>query len=409
VGEHACIRAACIRAAAPRPPRALASGCFGFDATGRAHAQIWISMLGAGAKVWSGLGMPHLFDAVSIRGVTFRNRIGVSPMCQYSSVDGFATDWHLVHLGSRAVGGAALVVAEASAVSAVGRISPNDLGIWKDEHVAQLARIAHFVEEQGAVAGIQIAHAGRKAATARPWDGGQPLSNAEGGWDIVGASPIPFSEKHRAPAELSSAQISEIREQFRAAALRAKNAGFRYLELHGAHGYLLHSFLSPLSNQRTDAYGGSFENRARFLLEVTRAVRAEWPTDRVLGVRLSCTDWVDGGWTIEDTVQLAKLLEKEEIDVLDCSGGGSSAKAIIPTGPGYQVPFAEAVKRATKLRVAAVGMITDAHQADQIIKAEQADFVFLAREMLRDPYFGVDAAHALKHKAPVPAQYARAH
>ncbi|HTA94307.1 MAG TPA: NADH:flavin oxidoreductase/NADH oxidase [Polyangiaceae bacterium] len=353
--------------------------------------------------------MPHLFEPLTIRGVTFRNRIGVSPMCQYSSVDGFANDWHLVHLGSRAVGGAALVVAEATAVSPIGRISPSDLGIWKDEHGAPLARIAQFLEEQGAVSGIQIAHAGRKASTARPWDGGQPLSNDAGGWDIVGASPLAFSEKHRVPTQLSSEQMTTIRGQFTAAATRAKSAGFRYLELHSAHGYLLHSFLSPLSNQRSDEYGGSFENRTRFLLEVARDVRAAWPTDRVLGVRLSCTEWTEGGFTIDDTVRLAQLLEKEDIDVIDCSAGGNVAKAIIPTAPGYQVPFADAVKRATKLHVAAVGMLTDAQQADLVVREQKADLVFMAREMLRDPYFAVHAARALKQEAPVPAQYTRAH
>jgi 2,4-dienoyl-CoA reductase-like NADH-dependent reductase (Old Yellow Enzyme family) len=352
--------------------------------------------------------MPHLFDSLTIRGVSFRNRIAVSPMCQYSSLDGFANDWHLVHLGSRAVGGAALVVAEATAVEARGRISPADLGIWKDEHIAPLARIARFIEEHGAVAGIQIAHAGRKAATARPWDGGKPLSNEAGGWDIVGASPIPFAEPYRVPSELSIEQLAALRDQFRAATSRAKDAGFRYLELHAAHGYLLHSFLSPLSNQRSDAYGGSFENRTRLLLEVVRSVRAVWPQDRVLGVRLSCTDWVEGAWAIDDTVKLAPLLELEGIDVIDCSAGGSSPKAVVPVGPGYQVPFAEAVKRASKAHVAAVGMITEATQANSIIAEGKADFVFLAREFLRDPYFPHTAAQALGHKLKAPAQYERA-
>jgi 2,4-dienoyl-CoA reductase-like NADH-dependent reductase (Old Yellow Enzyme family) len=353
--------------------------------------------------------MPHLFEPLTIRGVTFRNRIGVSPMCQYSSEEGFATDWHLVHLGSRAVGGAALVIAEATAVSAIGRISPGDLGIWKDEHVEQLARIAHFVEAQGAVAGIQIAHAGRKASTLRPWDGNGAIADSAGGWEPVGASAVAFSETYRVPAALTVQQIAEIRGQFRAAALRAKAAGFRYLELHAAHGYLMHSFLSPLSNQRTDEYGGSFENRARIVLEIARDVRAVWPEDRVLGMRLSCTDWTPGGWTSEDTVKLAQLLEQEKLDILDCSSGGNVGAAKIPVGPGYQVEFAEAVKRGTKLHVAAVGMITEAKQADAIISEGKADLVFLAREMLRDPYFGVNAAHALRHKAPVPKQYTRAH
>jgi 2,4-dienoyl-CoA reductase-like NADH-dependent reductase (Old Yellow Enzyme family) len=352
--------------------------------------------------------MPQLFDPLSIRGVTFRNRIAVSPMCQYSSHDGFASDWHLVHLGSRAVGGAALVVAEATAVEARGRISPSDLGIWKDAHVEPLARIARFLEENGAVSGIQIAHAGRKAATARPWEGGKPLPDEAGGWAVVGPSPIAFDQPYRVPVELSPDELRGITDQFVAAAERALHAGFRYLELHAAHGYLLHSFLSPLSNQRTDAYGGSFENRVRFLLETVRAVRKVWPLDRVLGVRLSCTDWVEGGWSIEDTVQLAQLLEREDIDVIDCSTGGNVPQAAIPTGPGYQVRFAEAVKRATQLQVAAVGLITDPAQANAIIAAEQADFVLLARQFLRDPYFPVTAARALGQKPPVPPQYGRA-
>jgi len=353
--------------------------------------------------------MAHLFDPLSIRGVNFRNRIAVSPMCQYSAREGFAHDWHLVHLGSRAIGGAALVVAEATAVEPRGRISPNDLGLWQDSHIEPLARIASFLEEHGAVAGIQIAHAGRKAATARPWEGGKPLSDEAGGWEIVGPSPIPFDAAYRVPHALSVEEIAHVREQFVATAKRAASAGFRYLELHAAHGYLLHSFLSPLSNQRSDAYGGSLENRARFLLETVRSVRAVWPQDRVFGVRLSCTDWAPGGWTIEDTVQLAPLLEREDVDLIDCSAGGSVAHALIPTAPGYQVAFAEAVKRATKLRVAAVGLITEAKQADAIIAENKADFVFLARQFLRDPYFAINAARELGHKPTVPPQYGRAH
>jgi len=353
--------------------------------------------------------MAQLFDPLSIRGVNFKNRIAVSPMCQYSSRDGFANDWHLVHLGSRAIGGAALVVAEATAVEARGRISPNDLGLWQDAHIEPLTRIVRFLEEHGAVAGIQIAHAGRKAATGRPWEGGKPLTDDAGGWDIVGPSPIPFDAPYRVPHELSVAEIAAVRAQFVATAKRALQAGFRYLELHAAHGYLLHSFLSPLSNQRSDAYGGSLENRARFLLETVRELRAIWPQDRVLGVRLSCTDWVPGGWTLEDTLQLAPLLEREDIDLIDCSAGGSAAHAIIPTAPGYQVGFAEAVKRATKLRVAAVGLITEAQQANAIIAENKADFVFLARQFLRDPYFAINAARELGHKPVVPPQYGRAH
>jgi 2,4-dienoyl-CoA reductase-like NADH-dependent reductase (Old Yellow Enzyme family) len=353
--------------------------------------------------------MAHLFDPLQIRGVTFRNRIAVSPMCQYSSQDGFANDWHLVHLGSRAIGGASLVVAEATAVEARGRISPSDLGLWQDAHLEPLARIARFLEEHGAVAGIQLAHAGRKAATARPWEGGKPLTDEAGGWDIVGPSPIPFDAPYRVPHQLSVEELAGIREQFCAAAKRALSAGFRYLELHAAHGYLLHSFLSPLSNQRSDEYGGSLQNRARFLLETTRSLRAIWPQDRVFGVRLSCTDWVPGGWTLEDTLQLAQLLEREEVDLIDCSSGGSAAHAIIPTGPGYQVGFAEAVKRATKVHVAAVGLITDAQQANAIVSENRADMVFLARQFLRDPYFAINAARALGHKPTLPPQYGRAH
>jgi len=353
--------------------------------------------------------MAHLFDTLEIRGVTFRNRIAVSPMCQYSAQDGFANDWHLVHLGSRAVGGASLVVAEATAVEARGRISPSDLGLWQDAQIEPLARIARFLEEHGAVAGIQLAHAGRKASTARPWEGGKPVPDEAGGWDIVGPSAIPFDESYRIPHQLSAEELAGIREQFCAAAQRALQAGFRYLELHAAHGYLLHSFLSPLSNLRRDSYGGSFENRARFLLETARSLRAIWPHDRVFGVRLSCTDWVPGGWTLEDTVNLAQLLEREDVDLIDCSTGGSVAKAIIPTAPGYQVGFAEAVKRATKLHVAAVGLITEAEQANAIISENRADMVFLARQFLRDPYFAINAARTLGQKPVVPPQYGRAH
>ncbi|HYQ16655.1 MAG TPA: NADH:flavin oxidoreductase/NADH oxidase [Polyangiaceae bacterium] len=352
--------------------------------------------------------MPQLFDPLTIRGVTFRNRIGVSPMCQYSSTDGFADDWHLVHLGSRAVGGAALVVAEATAVTARGRISPSDLGLWQEAHVEPLARVVRFVEQQGAVAGIQLAHAGRKAGTAAPWAGGKPLADSAGGWDVVGASPLPLAPGYRVPTELDSAQLAQVRQDFVAAAERAKRAGFRYLELHAAHGYLLHSFLSPLSNQRRDAYGGSFENRTRLLLEITAELRKAWPEDRVLGVRLSCTDWAPGGWTVEDTVQVARLLEKAGVDLIDCSSGGNVLGAQIPLDPGYQVPFAEAVKRGTGLRAAAVGLITEPAQASAIIAEERADFVFLARELLRDPYFALHAAQALGHAPSVPPQYARA-
>ena len=328
--------------------------------------------------------MAQLFDPIALRGVTFRNRIGVSPMCQYSSEDGFATDWHLVHLGSRAIGGAALVIAEASAVEPRGRISPADLGIWKDEHVAPLARITRFLDEHGAVPGIQLAHAGRKASTARPWDGGKAVSDEAGGWEVVGPSALAFDTGYRTPRALTVPEIHDIREQFVKAAKRALDAGFRYIELHAAHGYLLHSFLSPLSNQRSDDYGGSFENRTRFLLETVRALREALPTDRVFGVRLSCSDWFDGGWTSDDTVRLAPLLEQAGVDLIDCSSGGNTPQQRIALGPSYQVPFAEAVKRAVPTSIAAVGLITGATQANAIISEGKADFVFLARELLRE-------------------------
>lgn len=353
--------------------------------------------------------MPHLFEPITFRGVTLRNRIGVSPMCQYSYVDGFSNEWQLVHLGARAVGGAGLIIAEASAVEARGRITPDDLGIWRDEHIEPLARVARFIKEHGAVPGIQIAHAGRKASTNRPWDGGGPIPSGDPrSWPVVGASPIPFSDGYPSPHELTAAEIGEVTGAFRAAALRALAAGFEWLEIHGAHGYLLHSFYSPLSNHRTDPYGGSFENRTRFLREVTRAVRAVWPERLPLGVRLSCTDWIEGGWTVEETTALAALLKTEGVDLVDCSSGGNAAKAPVPVGPGYQVPLSETVRRGAAVATAAVGMITTAAQADQIIRNGQADIVLLGREILRDPYWPLHAATALRQPAPVPPQYLRA-
>jgi 2,4-dienoyl-CoA reductase-like NADH-dependent reductase (Old Yellow Enzyme family) len=353
--------------------------------------------------------MPQLFDSLRLRGVTFRNRIGVSPMCQYSADDdGLATDWHLVHLGSRATAGAALVIAEATAVEARGRISRFDLGIWDDAHVAPLSRIARFVEEQGAVAGIQIAHAGRKASLQRPWQGGGPLPLDGGGWQVFGPSAVPFAEGYPVPSELSRSQLAEVRQAFGRGAQRARRAGFRFLDLHAAHGYLLHSFLSPLSNRRADEFGGSFENRARFLLEVTREVREHWPSDHVLAVRVSATDWLEGGWTLDETLQLAKTLEREGVDVVDCSSGGSSAAATVPLAPGYQVGFAEAIRRATSLSTAAVGLITTPEEADGIVASGAADLVLLGRELLRHPSWPTDAARALKREIEVPAQYRRA-
>ncbi len=351
---------------------------------------------------------PHLFSPLTIRGVTFRNRIAVSPMCQYSSDDGFANDWHLVHLGSRAAGGAALVVAEASAVEARGRISPQDLGIWKDEHIENLARIAAFVKARGAVPGIQIAHAGRKGSTRVPWEGGAPISPEQGGWQTVAPSPVPFRAGEPAPAALSQAEIHTIVDAFAAAARRARTAGFEVLEIHGAHGYLINEFLSPLANHRTDDYGGPFENRARVALEVVAAVRAAWPENLPLFMRISASDWVDGGWTLDDSVALAKRVRALGVDLVDCSSGGNSPDAKIQLGPGYQVPFAERVRRDAGVLTGAVGMITDARQADEIVRAGRADLVLMAREFLRDPYWPLHAAPILQAQTTVPVQYLRA-
>ena len=351
----------------------------------------------------------HLFTPFRLRDVTLRNRAGISPMCQYSSPDGLATDWHLVHLGSRAVGGAGIVFVEATAVEPRGRISPEDMGLWSDAHAEPLARIARFVESQGAVPAIQLAHAGRKGSTAAPWKGGGPVPDSEGGWPVVGPSPIPFSEGWRVPEPLDAAGIAAITRNFRAAAARARDAGFRFLELHAAHGYLLHSFYSPLSNRRTDAYGGRFENRVRFTLEVVEALRAEWPDHLPMSVRLSCTDWVEGGWTLEESVRLGSLFRERGVDLVDCSSGGNVPNAQILVAPGYQVPFAEAVRRGAGIATAAVGLITEATQADEIVREGRADLVLLARASLRDPYWPIHAARKLGHSdaLPVPPQYQR--
>ncbi|HWG21507.1 MAG TPA: NADH:flavin oxidoreductase/NADH oxidase [Terracidiphilus sp.] len=353
--------------------------------------------------------MAHpLFSPLELRSVTLSNRIGVSPMCQYSSVDGFATDWHLVHLGSRAVGGAGLVMVEASAVTAEGRITPADLGIWKDEHIVKLECIATFVQSQGARAGIQLAHAGRKASMTPPFHGERLVTPAEGGWTPVAPSAVAFSEKYATPRELDQAGIDAVVEAFGAAAGRARRAGFDVLEIHSAHGYLLHEFLSPLSNLRTDAYGGSLENRARLLLQVTDAVREAWPRELPLLVRISATDWVEGGWHIDDSVELARMLKEHGVDLIDCSSGGNVANAKIPVAPGYQAPFAGRIRREAGIATAAVGMITEPAQANRIVEEGEADMVFMAREMLRDPYFAVHAAAALNETASWPEQYLRA-
>lgn len=354
--------------------------------------------------------MASLFDTFVLRGVRLRNRIGVSPMCQYSSVDGFADDWHLVHLGSRAVGGAGLVITEATAVSREGRISPNDLGLYDDRHADMLARITRFISAQGAVPGIQLAHAGRKASTSRPWEGGKPLPASAGGWEPIGPSAIPFDPGSPRPKAMDAGLMQSVREEFRLAALRASRAGFEWLEIHAAHGYLLHSFLSPISNQRTDAYGGPFENRIRFPLEVVRAVREAWPDDKPLAVRLSCTDWVEGGWDIGDSIALSALLKEAGTDLVDCSSGGSVPHATVPAGPGYQVPFSARIRQEAGIATSAVGLIASPEQAEEIIADEQADLVFLAREFLRDPYWPLRHAQvkAGERTPPPPVQYARA-
>lgn len=353
--------------------------------------------------------MSHLFSPLQIRGIQLKNRITVSPMCQYSSEDGFANEWHLVHLGSRAVGGAGLVFSEAAAISPEGRISPDDLGIWKDEHLPMLKRITRFIEANGSVAGIQLAHAGRKASVHRPWEGGGQIApNEPRGWQTVAPDAIPFIDTQSPPLALDRAGIDKVKSDFVAATHRALEAGFKVIEIHGAHGYLLHQFLSPLSNRRTDEYGGSFENRTRLILEITGLVRAILPDDYPLFVRLSATDWTEGGWTPDDSVALASLLKDKGVDLIDCSSGGNVARARIPVGPGYQVPFAERIKKEAGIMTAAVGMIRTPEQADAIIADGQADLVLLAREFLRDPYFPLHAAKALGHDLKWPSQYERA-
>jgi 2,4-dienoyl-CoA reductase-like NADH-dependent reductase (Old Yellow Enzyme family) len=350
----------------------------------------------------------HLFTPLTQRGVTFPNRIAVSPMCQYSCEDGFANDWHLVHLGSRAVGGAGLVIVEATAVTAEGRISPGDMGLWKDAHIAPLQRIVEFVHRNGARAAVQLAHAGRKASTARPWEGGKKIELANGGWtDVLAPSAIPYSSTYPQPVELDKAGIRRIVKAFADTAERALAAGFDLIEIHSAHGYLLHEFLSPLSNHRTDEYGGSFENRIRALIETVDAVRNVWPEDRPLWVRISATDWADGGWNEEESAQLGKVLKQHGVDLVDSSSGGLVEYQKIPVGPGYQVQFAEKIRHEAGIATGAVGMITDPAQADTIIRTGQADVVLLAREMLRDPYWPLHAAEHLGHSITWPVQYLR--
>lgn len=351
----------------------------------------------------------HLFLPLPLRDLNLRNRIVVSPMCQYSSEDGFANDWHLVHLGSRAVGGAALVFTEAAAVLPDGRISPQDLGIWKDAQVETLSRIFQFIEAQGAIAGVQLAHAGRKASTGRPWEGGKSVSLADGGWTpIFAPSALPFADGYQIPQELDPARIEEITQAFANAAERALQAGAKVIEIHAAHGYLLQSFLSPLSNRRTDEYGGPFENRIRFLCQTIAAVRQVWPEKYPLFVRISSTDWTEGGWTDDDSVALARKLKSLGVDLIDCSSGGSVRGAKIPVGPGYQVPFAARIRHEAEIATGAVGMITSPEQADQIVRLGQADLIVMAREFLRRPYWPIHAAHSLRQPVVVPPQYQRA-
>ncbi len=353
--------------------------------------------------------MPHLFDPLTLRGVTIPNRVFVSPMCEYSATDGLPNDWHLVHLGSRAVGGAGLVITEATAVRPEGRISPQDLGIWSDGHIDPFARIVRFVHAQGARAGIQLAHAGRKASTQRPWDGDGTVAEADGGWtQVVAPSPLRHADHYPAPIALTEDGIREVIDGFVSAGVRACAAGFDVLEVHAAHGYLLHQFLSPLSNRRDDAWGGDLTGRTRLLREVVSALRAACPDAMVLFVRLSATDWTAGGWDLEQTIALVRMLAPLGVDLIDCSTGGNVHRTRIPVGPGYQVPFAAAVRRETGVPTTAVGLITSAVQAEQLVSLGEVDAVQLARELLRDPYWPLHAARELGHPLTWPAQYLRA-
>ncbi len=349
-----------------------------------------------------------LFDPLEIRSIRFKNRIAISPMCQYSSVDGFANDWHLVHLGSRATGGAALVMQEATAISARGRISPDDMGLWKDEQVEFLQRITAFIKKQGSVPGIQLAHAGRKASSLSPWKGGKVLDISEGGWTTQAPSAIPFRDTDPVPEMISKEGIIQLRQDFKAAARRALEAGFEVLEIHGAHGYLINSFLSPLSNQRPDEYGGSFENRTRFLKELVLDIRSIWPEKLPLFLRISATDYAEGGWDLEASVQLAAIVKEMGVDLIDTSSGGLVPNIRIPLGPGYQTGFAEKIRKETGILTGAVGLITRADQANEIILSGKADLILIARESLRNPNFPLTAAKELGAEIDWPSQYLRA-
>jgi 2,4-dienoyl-CoA reductase-like NADH-dependent reductase (Old Yellow Enzyme family) len=352
--------------------------------------------------------MSLLFSEIKIKNITLKNRIVVSPMCEYSSTDGFANNWHLVHLGSRAVGGAGLVITEASAVSPEGRISIGDLGIWKDEHISKLKEITDFIHANNSIAGIQLAHAGRKASFDIPWENPQQLDEQHGGWATVAASAQPFNPTDKLPIALDIEAIEKVKSDFRSAAKRAIKAGFDVIEIHAAHGYLLHQFLSPLSNKRTDQYGGSLENRIRLLLETVASIQEVWPKENPLFVRISATDWAEGGWTADESIELSGLLKDKGVDVIDTSSGGLTLDQKIPLFAGYQVQFASAIKNKTGLITGAVGLITEAQQAEEILKNGDADLIFIARELLRDPYFPLHAATTLGDDIKWPSQYERA-
>jgi len=350
----------------------------------------------------------QLFSSLQIKSITLQNRITISPMCQYSAEDGFANDWHLVHLGSRATGGAGLIIQEATAVSPEGRISPEDLGLWKDDHIQKLKSITKFIIDQGSVPGIQLAHAGRKASVSSPWLGNKKLSQNQDGWETVAPSAIPYHDNEQVPTALDSAGIQKVIADFKSATRRAVLAGYQVMEIHGAHGYLLHQFLSPLTNTRTDEYGGSFENRIRLLLEVLQAVQLEWPKELPLLVRISATDWADGGWNVEESVQLSKILKEKGVDLIDVSSGGLVSHQQISLGPNYQVHFAEKIKKETGILTGAVGLITGSQQAEAIVAEDKADLVLFARESLRNPNLGLTFAQELGVDVQWPKQYERA-
>jgi 2,4-dienoyl-CoA reductase-like NADH-dependent reductase (Old Yellow Enzyme family) len=352
--------------------------------------------------------MSKLFSPITIKNITLRNRIAISPMCMYSATEGFASEFHLMHLGSRAVGGAGLIIQEATAVSPEGRITPGDLGLWDDRHIGKLKSLAGFIEKNGAVPGIQLAHAGRKASCTKPWHGGKQLPMNEGGWQTVAPSAIAFNADERIPLALDREGIKKVVHDFRAAAGRARQVGYKLLEVHAAHGYLIHQFLSPLANHRTDEYGGSFENRTRFILEIIETVKSEWPGDLPLFVRLSATDYIEGGWNPDETVRLAGTLKTRGVDLIDSSSGGMVPYAKVPLGPGYQVGFAEKIRMEAGIMTGAVGLITEAKQAEQILEKSQADIVLFGRQSLRDPHFALHAAKELGVDIDWPDQYKRA-